>query len=362
MYPINDKMSILKERKVLIYKYIIQEKKMKKIIAFLTTALLCMNLAGCGGEVNNNVAPGNVEPIEEESIAPIVKVDAGWDYSVALCEDGKVLVKGELNVAKLTDGDITSVHGDGWTDGDIVDIAAGGWHVAALKKDGTVVADGKNEDGRCDVSEWTDIVDIAAGHWHTVGVKSDGTVVAAGSNSDDGECEVSGWTDVVKVAAGVRRTIGIKSDGTLYAAGDFMISDGSNFHNFKDNILSQTDVADVSIGDYHILCLKTDGTVVSIGPGRDGENVVWDWSSVKQISASRYSHSISAGLDADGKLLVTSSELGYYKNANPKIDKWTDIKQFAFGYEHMIALKNDGTVIAAGNNIHKECDVAAWNK
>lgn len=331
---------------------------MKKIIAILTV-LLCMTLVGCGGKVDNNNA---VQTSEDEISVPIVKVDAGWNYSVALREDGKVLVKGELNVPKLTDGDLTSVHGDDWTDGTIVDVAAGGWHIAALKKDGTVVAEGKNEDGRCDVSDWTDIVDIAAGHWHTVGVKSDGTVVAVGSNSDDGECEVSEWTDVVKVAAGTRRTIGIKADGTLYAAGDFRISDGSNFYNFEDNILSQTDVVDVAIGDYHILCLKSDGTVISIGPGRDGENVVWDWSGISQISATRYSHSISAGLDENGKLFVTSADLGYYKNADPKIDEWTDIKQFAFGYEHMIALKNDGTVVAAGNNIHKECDVSAWNK
>lgn len=332
---------------------------MKKVVAILMSGLLCLGLASCGGGANGNY--DQIEPVEQASIAPIVKVDAGWDYSVALCEDGKVLLQGELNVAKLRDGDLISVHSDGWLDGDIVDIAAGGWHIVGLKKDGTVVADGKNEDGRCEVSDWTDIVDIAAGHWHTVGVKSDGTVVAAGSNSDAGECEVSDWTDVVKVATGIRRTIGVKSDGTLLAAGDFWISDGTNSYNFEDNILSQTDVVDVAIGDYHILCLKSDGTVVSIGPGRQGENVVWDWNGIKQISASRYSHSISAGLGADGKLLVTSADLGYYKNAEPSLDKWDDIKQFAFGYEHIIALKNDGTVIAAGNNIHEECDVSVWN-
>lgn len=333
---------------------------MKKIIAILMAVLMCAALASCGGGANGDY--GQVQPKEQVSVAPIVKVDAGWDYSLALCEDGKVLIQGEhSSIPTLVDGDLISVHGDGWTDGDIIDIAAGGWHVVGLKKDGTVVAEGKNSDGRCEVSDWTDIVDIAAGHWHTVGVKSDGTVVAVGSNSDDGECEVSDWTDVVKVAAGVRRTIGVKADGTLLATGDFWISDGYNLYNFEDNILSQTDVVDVAIGDYHILCLKKDGTVVSIGPNRDGEGNVWDWSGIEQISASRYSHSISAGIGADGKLLVTSADLGYYKNASPSIDKWTDIKQFAFGYEHLVALKNDGTVIAAGNNASEECEVSVWN-
>lgn len=35
--------------------------------------------------------------------------------------------------------------------------AAGVWHTVGLKKDGTVVAVGKNETRQCDVSDWTDI-------------------------------------------------------------------------------------------------------------------------------------------------------------------------------------------------------------
>ena len=60
-------------------------------------------------------------------------------------------------------------------------------HAVGLKTDGTVVAVGRNDDGECDVSEWTDIVGIATGRTHTVGLKKDGTVVAVGKN-DDGQC------------------------------------------------------------------------------------------------------------------------------------------------------------------------------
>ena len=51
-------------------------------------------------------------------------------------------------------------------------------YVDKLKKDGTVVAVGWNEDGQCNVSDWKDIVAISAGYDHTVGLKKDGTVVA----------------------------------------------------------------------------------------------------------------------------------------------------------------------------------------
>ena len=74
-------------------------------------------------------------------------------------------------------------------------IAADENHTVGLKSDGTVVAVGKNNNGQCDVSEWTDIVAISAGASHTIGLKSDGTVVAVGSNSSS-KCDVSEWTDV----------------------------------------------------------------------------------------------------------------------------------------------------------------------
>ena len=73
-------------------------------------------------------------------------------------------------------------------------IATDGSHTVGLKSDGTVVAVGENDDGQCDVSEWTDIVAISAGSYHTVGLKSDGTVVAVGED-DDGQCGVYGRRD-----------------------------------------------------------------------------------------------------------------------------------------------------------------------
>ena len=93
-----------------------------------------------------------------------------------------------------------------------------------LKRDGTVVAVGKNNDGQCKVSDWRDIVAVAAGTSHTVGLKRDGTVVAVGSNEEHnqkytGQCEVSGWRDIVAVAAGGWHTVGLKRDGTVVAVG-----------------------------------------------------------------------------------------------------------------------------------------------
>ena len=92
-------------------------------------------------------------------------------------------------------------------------------HTVGLKANGTVVAVGDNDDGKCNVSGWLDIVAISAGGDHTVGLKANGTVVAVGDN-DDGQCNVSGWQDIVAISAGYYHTVGLKANGTVVAVGD----------------------------------------------------------------------------------------------------------------------------------------------
>jgi alpha-tubulin suppressor-like RCC1 family protein len=55
-----------------------------------------------------------------------------------------------------------------------------------------VVAVGSNGYWQCDVDSWRDIVHLAAGGLHTAGLKFDGTVVADGWNKE-GQCNIDGW-------------------------------------------------------------------------------------------------------------------------------------------------------------------------
>jgi len=102
---------------------------------------------------------------------------------------------------------------------DIVEIAAGGDFSIGLKKDGLVVAVGKNDDGQCNVYNWQNIISISAGSSHTVGLKKDGSVVAVGKN-DDGQCNVSNWQNIIAISAKSNNTVGLMQDGKVIVVGN----------------------------------------------------------------------------------------------------------------------------------------------
>ena len=220
----------------------------------------------------------------------------GIDHTVGLCNDGTVVATGENDEGQCNVGN--------WTD--IVAVAAGYYHTVGLRSDGTVVATGRNNDGQCDVDSWTDIAAVAAGYYHIVGLRSDGTVVATGWN-DDGQCDVDSWSDIVAVAAGLGHTVGLRSDGTVVATG--WNGDGQR------DVDSWTDIVAVAAGWGHTVGLRSNGTVVATG-----------WNGEGQCN----------------------------------VGSWTDIVAVAAGACHTVGLRSDGTVVAAGRNALGQCDVSDW--
>lgn len=108
-----------------------------------------------------------------------------------------------------------------------IDFSMGAHHYVGLYEDGTVYADGRNENWELDVDSWSDIVQVVASSdpyllasiGYCAGLKSDGTVVMSGDNQAL-KSEVANWTDVVFLAAGTEghMLLGVRSDGTLLTA------------------------------------------------------------------------------------------------------------------------------------------------
>ncbi len=223
-------------------------------------------------------------------------------------------------------------------------LATGCSHTAALKSDGTVVAVGNNENGQCNVSDWSDIVALSVGEIHTVGLKADGSVITAGSNRS-GQCGVSDWTDIVAISAGIVHTVALKADGTVVAVGD------NNFG--QCDVSGWTDIVAISAGGWYTVGLKADGTVLAAGDNTYGQCDVSDWTDIVAISAG-YEHTI--GLKADGTVVA----VGNNTDGQCDVSDWTDIVAISAGYDHTIGLRSDGTVVAAGNNEDGQCSISDW--
>ena len=223
-------------------------------------------------------------------------------------------------------------------------IAIGNDHVVGLKSDGTVVATGWNDDGQCDVEDWTDIVAVAADYVHTVGLKSNGTVVATGDN-DDGQCDVEDWTDIVAVAAGDNHTVGLKSDGTVVAAGK---NDAG-----QCDVDGWTDIVAVAVGYDYTVGLKSDGTAVAVGSNYGDQCDVSGWRDIVAVAAGDF-HTV--GLESNGTVVAT----GDNDDGQCDVSGWRDIVAVAAGSGHTVGLKSDGTVVAVGNNWAGQCDVSDW--
>lgn len=147
----------------------------------------------------------------------IVAVDTSWRTTVGLDSDGNIHITGYGSKRQLQQ--IEDMR-DEWTD--IVAISTGGGsniggggHTVGLRRDGTVVAVGANENNQCNVSGWKDIVAISAGDDHTVGLRNDGTVITTLTGTI-----INGWEDIVAVSAGYGFTLGLKEDGTVLAIGN----------------------------------------------------------------------------------------------------------------------------------------------
>lgn len=258
-------------------------------------------------------------------------ISAAENHSLGLKDDGTVVATGQNDDGQCNVED--------WTD--VIEVSVGDSHSLGLKSDGTVVATGYNYYGQCDVDDWTDIIAISAGALHSLGQKSDGTVVVAGKNSTG---KVEEWEDIIAISAGDSYSLGLKSDGTVVATG--------NNDYGQCNVGDWENIVQISTGNTHSLGLKSDGTVVATGSSTYDQCKVDGWKNIIAISAGG-SHSL--GLKSDGTVVTTN-----YHNPSG-IENWKDIVLISAGNSYSLGLQSDGQVVAVGNNYYGQCDVEDWN-
>ncbi|MBI4947188.1 MAG: T9SS type A sorting domain-containing protein [Bacteroidetes bacterium] len=254
------------------------------------------------------------------SFAQTLATSSVGEHSLAICTDSTVRAWGLNSLGQI--GDNTNT--DRWTP---VRVLAG----ASASGCGTYLCK---------------IIVLAAGYSHSLAIKSDGTVWGWGWNSSGqigDNTTTNKWTpvqvlagasgcgtylcNITAVVAGNSHSMALKSDGTVWSWGN------NGWGQLGDNTTTQrntpvqvsglTGIVAIAAGRWHSIALKNDGTVWTWGRNMNGElgdNTFTDrWTPVQ---------------------VHNWNNIGFF----------TNVVTIASGGDHVLALKNDGTVWAWGSD------------
>ena len=179
--------------------------------------------------------------------------------------------------------------------------------------------------------------------------------------------------NVRDVAHGYEMAILVLKDGTIEISGAH--TDGTGYQQFNTNpwenitAVSTTDNEDIPI----LAGLCEDGTAVVTGRVPEEWNKALEGKHFKEVAAGYvgepgifvpadwYGVNYLACLQDDGRVWILYTAEGETMTAY--LD-WNDITAIAASSEsitsHLVGLKTDGTVVAAGNNQEGQCDVSGW--
>jgi alpha-tubulin suppressor-like RCC1 family protein len=231
-------------------------------------------------------------------------------------------------------------------------------HSMVLKSDGTIHAWGLNDYGQVGdgslltretptlvtMVTTTNVVSLAAGGYHSLALLGDGTVVAWGENGNGqlgdgthswdhglGPVQVLNLRGITAIAAGYWHGLALRIDGTVWAWGSNsygQLGDNSQSERYAPvRVSGLTNVIAIAAGTEFSLALKGDGTV-------------WAW-----------------GDNSYGQLGDGNGGGSAFSAVPVQVSGLTGITAISGGYQHALALKNDGTVRAWGRNDVYQCGV-----
>jgi RHS repeat-associated protein len=353
--------------------------------------------SNASGQLGDNSTSDSSTPVTVSGLSGIVAVTAGNEFSAALRNDGTVWTWGDNTSGQLGDGTYNDQHTPVQVTGlsGVVAISAGSGSLYALKSDGTIWSWGYNGHGELGTGSADEndrapaqlpglahIIAISGGGSHGLGVRTDGTVWSWGGNAD-GELgngtttgartpvQVSGITDAVAVSAQNTASHAVRADGTLLGWGTGpQIGNGTSTDQL--NPVAVPDAGSgITLGQggtaYHVVVTSNTGVVSSWGDntaGQLGDDTTEAELAPVRVLSVPVKLAVGVGFSViikpDGTVAATgandSGQLG--NNSTTESDSYVtpsgiaagSVMSVAAGWDHVLALKRDGTVLAWGAN------------
>ena len=235
--------------------------------------------------------------------------------------------------------------------------------LAGLTAEGEIRITGHVPDAWCDTGDWKDVQTLFCGDTgeyyggaYVAGITTDGSLRTAGilkmrydwMNSAEARAE---WNNLKTISCAESGIYGLRQDGTvLKSGGRFQLDNWS-------------DLTDLAVFDVYAAGLRADGSVLfefghyiiydsEVRSAEEFENLS-EWENMISLAGNN-DHLL--GLRADGR--VQAAGLNEYGQCD--VEAWETVTAVAAGKQHSAALLEDGTVVAAGDNSRGQCDVAGW--
>lgn len=270
-------------------------------------------------------------------------ITAGFDYTVALAEDGTLLHTRRLQLQDVYQEDPSRL-------GTIIAVDG----LLCLRDDGTVICPWTRDLNLAEeVSAWRDIVSIADG----TGLKLDGTVAQSSYSARTYApfSDAEKWKDLVAIDG----HCGLRADGTVVETGGIFRTYGQ-----------WTGVKAISCGNGCLIALREDGRLYAEaftgGIQTDKSGLVEGIDRVVSLSGGEDARQCAV-VQEDGTVKIWGDNEWGQCNT----EDWTDLIAVAVGPYHTVGLKRDGTLVATGVTDRDEsaedphifggqCDVEGW--
>lgn len=195
---------------------------------------------------------------------------------------------------------------------------------------------------------------IQANACYSYGLTSEGTLIASAAPNIQGDNvvktlpEYQSWTGIRNFSSSSEAVAAVLEDGTVVMCGGLV--DEMSYCDFSA-VSQWRDAVQVAMGKHCIVALMADGSVEIAGELLTED--LPEHTGFVQVEAGCE----AMGLKADGTAVVWS---WYWDDPIDAVDSWTDLTYISSTWNHIVALKADGTVFACGNNDYGQCEVGDW--